>query len=340
MPESEGVPILIRELIGYRGWKVWMSYDMHISLLALFYVLIVDNLFKPVDSLVLISSLGFYFMYGFLINDYYDMPYDIAAGKKRGVHKLPKSAFAVIILAVILLSALHLLYLKEPIYIAVYIISYILATLYSAPPVRFKGRGLSGIVVNGFIEKALPVLAVFAFFHHFEIDTLIFVATSFFIELVEILTHQMDDYETDLRDGIQTFVVITGMNKTLKIYNHFIGPFSAVLIIIMCFIVSIKIPYASFLVGFAFLSYPVLILSISRGWLNRGQKIFPLYISWLYVLINNTLPLFFAVIISFENRLNIPLLIAAIGSQYYVIKYNLNSLKKKALIHFEIFADT
>lgn len=326
--------------MGYRGWKVWMSYDMHISLLALFYVLIADNLFKPLESLVLISSLGFYFMYGFLINDFCDMPYDIATGKKRGVHELPKSVFIAIILVVVFISALHLLYLKEILYIIAYITSYLLATLYSVPPIRFKNRGLAGIVVNGLIEKALPVLAIFAFFNHFGIDTLIFLAASFSFGIIEIVTHQIYDYENDLRTEIHSFVTIIGINKALKTHKYFICPISGLFIVLLCFVISQEVPYAFLLITATFISYPILHLSISEGWLNRGIKVIPLYISCLNILINTLLPLFFTIILSLENPLNILLLLVALGSQYYVIKYNLNSLKKKALIHFEIFADT
>jgi len=323
----------------YRGWKVWMSYDMHIVLFALLYILVVDNLNRLVDSLILISSLGFYFMYGFLINDFCDIPSDIVAGKKRAVQELPKSVFIAIILLVVSICVLHLLYLKEAFYIATYITSYILATLYSAPPIRFKNRGLAGIVVNALIEKALPVLAVFAFFTHFEIDTLIFLAASFSFGIVEIITHQIYDYKNDLRTEIHSFVTVVGIDKTLKIYKYFICPISGMLIVFLCFIISLKVPYAFLYIIATFVLYLILRLFISKGWLNREKKVIPLYISCLNILINTLLPLFFVIILSFRNLSNIIFLLIALGSQYYVIKYNLNSLKKKALIHFEIFTD-
>jgi 4-hydroxybenzoate polyprenyltransferase len=314
--------------------KVWMSYDMHISLLAIFYVLIADNLFRPFDSLILISSLGFYFMYGFLINDFFDLPFDIAAGKKRAVRELPKSVFVTVILLVVFISALHLLYLKETLYIIAYIVSYLLATLYSAPPIRFKSRGFSGIVVNGLIEKTLPVLAVFSFFNHLGIDTVIFLAASFSMHIVEIVAHQTYDYEADLKSGVRTFVANIGIDKTLRIYNGFIAPSSAVLTISLCLLTCIKVPSATFLVTAGFLSYPVITLSISKGLFKRRKKVFPLYMSCLYILINTALPLFFAFILSLENRLNILIFFVALGSQYYVIKYILYSIREKDLIHF------
>ena len=135
----------ISELIRYRGWKVWFSYDMHITLLAIFYILFVDNLFRLFDSLLLISSFGFYFMYGFLINDFFDMSHDIAAGKKRAVQELPKRTFITIIISVVLIGVLHIIYLKSPIFAALYSLSFALATLYSAP-FGFKRKGFFGIL--------------------------------------------------------------------------------------------------------------------------------------------------------------------------------------------------
>ena len=71
--------------MGYRGWKVWMSYDFHISLLAILYNLLIVNQFKFLDSLLLILLFGFGLMFGFLINDYFDRAVDEAAGKRRTI---------------------------------------------------------------------------------------------------------------------------------------------------------------------------------------------------------------------------------------------------------------
>lgn len=332
--------IPIKKLIGYRGWKVWMSYDMHITLLALFYILIADNLFRPLDSLVLITSIGFYFMYGFLINDYFDMEYDIAVGKKRRIQEISKKSFIGIILVVVFISALHLLYLKEVGYIVTYIGSYILATLYSAPPVRFKSQGFSGIVVCALIEKMLPVLAIFTFFNHFGLDTLIFLAASFFIHISEIVMHQILDYENDLRIKTRTFVVDIGLDKALKIFKNFIAPFSGTLIIILSVFISIKVPYASFLVIVVLLIYAIISILISKGNLSKEEKIFPLYLSSLFLVIHNVLPPFLGFILSLNSSLNAILLLIAICSQYYVVKYRFKAIKEKAISHIEIFVDT
>lgn len=326
----------IKELIKYRGWKVWQIHDMHISLLAIFYILIVDNLFRPLDSLILISSLGFYFMYGFLINDFYDMPYDIKVGKKRVVQELPKGTFIVMILVVVFISALHLLYLKTLSYVAVYTFFYILATLYSAPVIGFKRRTFAGIITNALIEKMLPVLAIFSFFKHLGIDTLIFLATSFLLQIVEIMTHQIYDYEADLKAGIHSFVVDIGIESALKVFRYFVVPFSMVFIILLCSLICMKVPYAAFVAVAVFMIYLVIFLSVSKGRLSMEEKVFPLYLSPLYFVINNALPPFLALILSIVSPLNIILLLVAFGSQYYLLKIFLKTVKEKVIPRTEI----
>lgn len=329
--------IQIKKLMGYRGWKVWMSSDMHISLLALFYILIVDNLFRPLESLVLISSIGFYFMYGFLINDFFDAPYDIAVGKKKVVQEIPKIAFGGIILGVVFISVLHLLYLKKPLYSTIYVISYVLATLYSAPPIRFKNRGFSGIIVNGLMEKMLPVLAIFAFFNHFGIDTLIFLTTSFSNQISEIITHQIYDYESDLRTGIHTAVVRMGVDKALKIFKKFIAPFSLTLMILLISLIFIKVPYASLIGVVIFIAYMIEFALISKGKLIREEKVFPLYLACPNFLINRAFILFLAVYISLKSPLNTVLLLIAIYSQYYTLTYSFILIKNKFIKRTELF---
>jgi len=275
-------------------------------------------------------------MYGFLINDFFDMPYDIVAGKRRAVHELPKIAFIGVILAVVFISALHLLYLKELHYIATYVVSYILATLYSAPPMRFKSGGFTGLVVNGFIEKMLPVLAVFSFFNHFRLDTFIFLLTAFFVQIAEAMTHQINDYENDLGTGIRSSVVIMGREKALKIFNKFIIPFSMMHVILLFSLIFIKVIYVIFIGIAVLMVYAVMSLLIREGRLTREEKVFPLYMSSLYFLLNNALPPFLAFVLSIEHALNTALLLVAIGSQYYMLKYFLKLLREKVISRTEI----
>lgn len=326
----------IKALLRYRGWKVWQIHDMHISLLAVFYILIVDNLFSPLNSLVLILSLGFYFMYGFLINDFFDISFDIKAGKKRAVHELSRTAFKGVILSVILISTLFLLYLKNTSYLIIYVLSYLLATLYSAPVIRFKERGFAGIIINALIEKTLPVLGIFVFFDHFGVDTFIFLATSFLLQVVEIITHQIYDYEGDLKSGIRTFAVDIGKDRALKIFKYVIVPLSVLFMIILCSLISKKIPYAIIISVLVFITYLIIFWLVSKGKLNLEEKVLPLYVSPLYFLINNAFPMFLAFVLIILSTLNIPLLILTFSSQYYLFQQFFKLIKRKVISRTEI----
>jgi len=317
-----------------------MSYDMHISLLALFYILIADNISKPLDSLIIISSLGFYFMYGFLINDFFDMSCDVQAGKQRTIQQLPRDKFIRIICAVVFISALHLIYLGNPLYIAIYVISYILATLYSGGPIRFKNRALSGIIVNGLIEKMLPVLAIFVYFNHFGMDTFVFLATSFFIGIVDIVVHQIYDYESDMKSNINTFAVNIGIDKTLYLLNNLINPLSGILMIFLLYFITRKVPYAILIAAMVFLIYFGAFILSYMGKFNRGEMVVPLYISGLFFLILNALPPFLGFVLTFGLFTNVVLFVIAVLSQYYVAKSRIKAVKEKVMPHTEIFVDT
>jgi len=327
--------ISFKKLMRYRGWKVWQIHDMHVCLLTVFYILITDNLFMPFNSLILISSLGFYFMFGFLINDFFDLPTDIAAGKKRVIQELSRRAFIGIILIIIFISVLHLLYLNVLSYIIIYSFSYILATLYSAPLIGFKRRALTGIIVNALIEKGLPVLAIFFFFHHFALDSLIFTSTAFILQIIEILTHQIYDYEADIRTRTNTFVVSIGKERALRILN-IIVMFSIIFITLLCILICIKVYYAIFIVIAVFISYSFIFLFVLKGRLSTEESVFPLYLSPFYFLINNAFPLFLALVLSVKHLLNSIFLLIALYSQYYLLKKILKLTKEKVITRTEI----
>lgn len=326
----------IRTLLRYRGWKVWQIHDMHVSLLAIFYILMVDKLSDPLNSVVLILSLGFYFMYGFLINDFFDRTFDMSAGKKRAVHELSEGVFRGLIIFVILISALCVLYLNNISYAMIFGFSYLLATLYSAPVIRFKEKGITGIIVDALIEKTLPIAGIFAYFDHFGIDTYIFLVTSFLLQIIEIMTHQIYDHEGDVKAGIRTFVVDIGKEKAMKIFRFLVVPFSLLSMILLVSLISIKIRSAVFIVALVFIAYFGIFLLVSKGKLNMDEKILPLYMSPMFFLINNAFPLFLALILAITYNFDIVLLIFAIGSQYYIFEQSFKLIKNRIIPRTEI----
>jgi len=70
--------VKVSSLLKYRGLKAFQIHDMHVTMLAIFYVLLAASAAcELIHAVALISA--FYFLFGFLINDFLDMPHDIAA---------------------------------------------------------------------------------------------------------------------------------------------------------------------------------------------------------------------------------------------------------------------
>ncbi|HTY52678.1 MAG TPA: UbiA family prenyltransferase [Methanomicrobiales archaeon] len=329
------------ELARYRGWKAWQSHDMHVSLLSIFYLLLADRLavpsvFSPWKSLVLVLSLGFYFMCGFLINDLFDLAHDLQAGKTRAVQRLPRPAFAGIIISFIALIIIMLWYLGSAGYAAVYGFSFFLGTLYSAPGVRFKERGALGIVVNALTEKAFPVLAIFVFFGHFGADTALFVVTAFLLQTVEIFTHQIYDYEADQGAGVRTFARDAGRERTLLIFRYLVVPLSLAAMLLLCLLVVLLVPALVLVIAAVCAVYLVLYLGVARGRLSMEEKVLPLPMSVPYLLINNAFPVVLAFILVAVSPSNILLLFFALASQIYLFRQLLRLLRERAIPRTEI----
>lgn len=312
---------------------------MHVTLLTLFYILLADNVFDPLKASVLVLIFGFYFMCGFLINDFFDQSCDIKAGKVRAVQELPHGIFVGIILAWILVILLFLWYLNNIFFTVIYCVSFFLGTLYSTPLIRFKERGFVGIIINALTEKALPVLMIFIFFNHFDIDTLIFVVTAFLLQTIEIMTHQIYDYDADLKTGTRTYVIDVGKEKALKLFSLLIVPLSLVFIFLLCLLIALKISYAVFIILVVGVVYLVITILVKKGKLHREEKILPLYMSPLYLLINNAFPLLLAMLLIYASPQNIFLLAVAFASQHYLFKQLFIVMRDGIITRIEI-ADT
>lgn len=329
----------LKAIMKYRGWKAWQTHDMHVSLLALFYILLVDNVFDPLTATILVLILGLYFMCGFLINDYFDRAKDIEAGKVRAVQELPQGVFIGIILAAILVIILCLWYLNNFFYTTIFSFSFFLGTLYSTPFIRFKEKGFLGIIINALTEKMLPVLALFVFFNHFGIDTVLFVITTFMLQTIEIMTHQIYDFEADQKTGTRTFAIDVGKEKMLKLFNWVIVPLSLIFMVLLCSMIAMRIPFAVYVIVIVTAVYLVIAVMVSKGRLHMEEKILPLYMSPLYLLINNGFPLLLALLLINASLLFILLLAAAFVSQYYLFK-QLFILIRDGIIQRTEIADT
>ena len=333
------------------GWKVFFFADVHAYLMAVFYILLVtqtlgyDLLWKV---LALIVSLGVYLIAQFHINDFYDMPTDKMAGRYREVHDMPKIQVVILILLVVLLSyAVTLILIGQPLYTLIYTITYLVGLFYSAPPLRFKGRGIYGIISNILMEKDLPLLLIISFFQYFTVDAMFLLVLFSLWHLEGILTHQYVDYEVDLKAGVRTFVVEIGSKKTLKILK-FLQPIVAVLFILFCLIIMIQMPYSAvFFIPLALGFFLLKILRRSNLFTTEPGKFgHPRFyveeekvghLRWslscfLGACFEGPFPLFAGMILTLRFPPYMVLLLLLVVSQYYLIRGHYQALFQGAYL--------
>ena len=329
----------IINIMRLRAWKFPLfTVNIHVCYLAIFYLLLITNFSSNIwDVLLLLIAVSLYQSYGSLINDYFDMPYDKLAGKKKPIYRLREWQIIGLLVVITFINfSLVLFVIHDIVFTFIFLIAYFLATFYSAPPLRFKDRALIGFICDSIIEKPLPVLLIFCFFSHFEIDTLLFVLLAGTVQLYTVIKQQIDDYENDILTKTNTFVVSIGKDNAEKILNTYFYPINAVSIILFYMIVLIRIPSVSM-----FLS--LIVLNVLGYLVPRALKLedvksfigtFPARsreLTYLNISFQSILIFVLALKCTIESFQYIPLLLLFITSQYYLVKTYIYLFKNRIL---------
>ena len=232
-------------LAGLRAWRgALFTANIHVCFFTLFYLLLVTDFQRSsVEAALLLLSLVLYQSYGFLVNDYFDMPYDKLVGKEHGLAKLEK--WQVVSLLVTLAGSSNVLLFSvqhDWVSEALFAMAYLLATLYSAPPVRLKGRGILSFICDILIEKTLPVFIIFSFFQHYGLDTILILLLITTLQFNTVLEQQVDDCDSDARVGTRTLAVRMGEYSARKILRGIFYPLNMISIVLLVAIVPLWLP--------------------------------------------------------------------------------------------------
>lgn len=159
--------------------------------------------------------------FGHILNDWSDIEIDKRAGKIRPIQKLDNSLKILTTTLSILFGVFGLFLVKKfnADFILLVLVGYFLAIAYSIKPFRFKERGIYGLFVSDFAQRTLPALWPFAInsFYPNYFWLLIFLWTA--LGLRWNLVHQFEDYQSDKKSDVQTFVVIHGKRNSLFLLN-------------------------------------------------------------------------------------------------------------------------
>ncbi len=231
----------IKELV---RWHEWYDSKLPFLFIALSYILIAHRSQRP-SPLVAFRLLAFgcvYLAFGYALNDFSDREQDSAANKPNAMSELPP-AKRLLFLAALFTASLLILPLQSTLELVVVITSYFFAIFYSLPPLRFKERGLWGLLVSAAAQRSLPVLL---FFSAYTTPGWVVVALCIlylFIGLRWMFIHQIIDVENDLRTGVHTLATIKGTRWMRLLLAYLIFPCEVAFLLITIFLLAQALPW-------------------------------------------------------------------------------------------------
>jgi 4-hydroxybenzoate polyprenyltransferase len=194
--------------------------------------------------------------YGYTINNFADRKQDKKAGKHPEIHHLSE------IQLFFILGFLALGTVAIPMFFSLKVkilglLNFFLATFYSMRPIRFKERGLLGIIVPAITQRPLLFL-FFAFLTNSDLLITLYLALWLsFYGIIIMLAHQIFDLENDKLSGTMTWAVKVGLEKASKSTTA-ISLFSLFYTFIAIFLFQYPFGLVSTMILFVFISQPLM----------------------------------------------------------------------------------
>lgn len=208
--------------------------------------------------------------YGYAVNDFSDVKPDRLANKSNAIGRLPQRHAVLFLLFLVLAGLFSLLfYLSQPWVVLSLLMAYFFATAYSLPPIRFKERGLMGLIVSSTAQRFFPLLVGMSVFGRFDLVSWTMAAVFSLMGLRWILVHQLGDIEADRRGGVRSFARARGAPMALRLMQWVIFPLEFI-----CLLAWVAI--AARQAAIVLLAWPLYGLWLAVA--ARNQQRFP--ISW------------------------------------------------------------
>ncbi|MDD4577120.1 MAG: UbiA family prenyltransferase [Anaerolineaceae bacterium] len=216
------VPDLVR-------WKEWYHSKIPFVFITLFTVTLADSI--PVDIalprlVVLLIFCCSYLAFGYLINDFSDKKIDQAAGKIKAIQNFSDSTIlSLLVILFIIGSAMALVSISNTYLTILFLfVAYFFGFFYSMPPLRFKEKGVWGLVISSITQRVIPILLLGDLLTEQKIIFILFLLLFTLIGIRWILVHQLIDLENDLNQGVSTFVTKVGFPRTNILLRYVFFP--------------------------------------------------------------------------------------------------------------------
>jgi 1,4-dihydroxy-2-naphthoate octaprenyltransferase len=308
---------------------------MHFVFLTALYLVFAEPTFataNPSGVMLVVASLALYGASAVLVNDYFDIPSDMAAGKKRAIYYVAPRYLVVLFFSLTALGFASVILAGGPLLVLLYSTMYALALSYSVPPFRFKGRGYLSLAVDVLVEKPLPGLLLFVYFQHIGIDAVVFVLLALATHTAVQVRHQLEDYKADADAGTKTFVVVVGSERASRLLYRGLFRVSAFLGVVVLFLIALAVrSYFVAALVLAAVGYPLImrlralnLYSQDRSrvpeWHRKDEAPMPSYFAYTLMCLTSASPILMGVLAVMTSLWWLPLLLAVVASQYYYLR--------------------
>jgi 4-hydroxybenzoate polyprenyltransferase len=214
----------------------WWNSKIPLVLAVAYFQILVQDI-APARAFVLLGALLFSAVclaaYGHVINDVCDVEADRRAGKPNRIARLSVAARAALLLALLVVGLLPWLAIRlDRTAAACLFFICALPTVYAAPPLRLKERGVWGALADASMAHAVPALFTLALFAsqaetRWGLTVPLMVATGAWalgVGLRGIVLHEIWDLDNDLQAGVRTFVARIGRERARRLVTRVIFP--------------------------------------------------------------------------------------------------------------------
>lgn len=152
---------------------------------------------------------------GYAINDAADFLPD----KKTIIKSVPQQKHSLILAVIALSTSLIIIFTitKKPLPLLITAATILIGVEYSLPPIRFKERGIWGIIIGSATQRPAIFLIFIAIIWKWNWLSAVLMIWLFLGGVLGMLGHQIKDYQNDLKSRIQTFVVRHGQRKAIQL---------------------------------------------------------------------------------------------------------------------------
>lgn len=254
-----------------------------VPLLVVGYLTIIlygENIISHIGWLLfLIAAMAAGAIYVSLINDFTDVKFDLASGKRNKLARFsPAKRKWMLVASIVLVWCFGVFFFNDILSLIFSLSACIAFSLYSIPPIRLKNRGILGVIADASGAHLFPSLFVVASMSHrlgveinFYFLSLIGV-WSFFYGLRGILWHQFWDRENDLSINHKTFA--TGFRVSrMKSIERIITVIEVFVLILILITLGKLLPFIALLfyivvlLGYRKIKYEIIfVISTRQPW--------------------------------------------------------------------------